>query len=126
MVVVAEKSDEMKREDAEYDDDDDDPEFHDAYMVFVLDSKSSGITISDVGKTIGCNEVPFSTIDFSNVHADKSQILSESCDDRKISDKLIASSRLQMATLNMVQAKNILNHLIDFSIKTECNSEKLR
>lgn len=126
LIVVAEKSDELKREDAEYVDDDDDLNFHDEYMVFVMNSNSPGILQSNVGKTIGCNDVPFTTINFSNVRVGKDQILMETFDDRKISDKLIASSRLQMATLNMVQAKNILNQLIALSIKTECNSEKLR
>lgn len=127
LVVVAEKSDELKREDEEdYDEDEDDLDFNDAHMVFVIDANSSGIIQSDTGKTIGCNDVPFTTLIFSNVRAGKEQILSEAFDDRKISDKLIASSRLQMATLNMVQAKTILNQLIDYSIKTQCNGEKLR
>lgn len=76
--------------------------------------------------TIGCKEVPFATVNFSNVRIGEDQILSEGLDDRKISDKLITSSRLQMATLNMIQAKNILNHTVNFSLSAKCSSEKLR
>lgn len=128
LIVVAEKSDELKRE-YDFDDDedsDDDFEYYDSYLTVLLDPKSSGITLNEEYKTIGCNDVPFVTVNFSNVHIGKDQILSEGLDDRKISEKLLASSRLQMATLNMVQAKNMLNQIVEFSISSECNSEKLR
>lgn len=122
MIVIAEKSDELKRE-FEPDEEDDD-EFFDAYLTIALDPKSSGISIVDHNKTIGCNDVPFATVNFSNVRVSKSQILTE--DDQKISQKLITSSRLQSATLNMIQAKNMLKQLINFCISTEINSQKLR
>ncbi|XP_055304084.1 complex I assembly factor ACAD9, mitochondrial-like [Sitodiplosis mosellana] len=125
LIVVAEKSDELKRE-FEVDEEDDD-EYFDAYLTIVLDPKSSGITIVDqCEKMIGCNDVPFATVNFSNVHVSKSQILSEGLDDRKISQKLVTSSRLQSATLNLIQAKNMLKQLINFSISAEINSQKLR
>lgn len=124
LIVAAEKSDELR---AEFEvDEEDDEEFFDAYLTIVLDPKSSGITIVEQSETIGCNEVPFVTVKFSNVRVDKSQILSEGQDDRKISEKLVTSARLQSATLNMVQAKNILIQLIKFSVSAECNSQKLR
>ncbi|XP_031628107.1 complex I assembly factor ACAD9, mitochondrial-like [Contarinia nasturtii] len=126
LIVVAEKSDELKQEFALDDDDDDDDDFFDAYLTIVLDPKSSGITFSDEYKTIGCNDVPFVTVNFENVRIEKDQILSENTDDRKISQKLLASSRLQMATLNMVQAKNMFNKIVTFTIRSACNSEKLR
>lgn len=124
LVVVAEKSEELKKE-FEIDEEDDD-DFFDTYLTIVLDPKSSGITIVDQNKTIGCNDVSFATINFTNVHVDKSHILSEGIDDRKTSEKLLASSRLQSATVNMIQARNILKQLVNFSLSTECNSQKLR
>lgn len=124
LVVVAEKSEELKRE-YEMDEEDGD-DFFDAHLTIVLDPKSTGITIVDQSKTIGCNDVPFATINFSNVYVDKSQILSEGQDDRKTSEKLLSSSRLQSATVNMIQTKNILKQLINFSLSAECNSQKLR
>lgn len=127
LIVIAEKSDELKKEFLdETDDDDDNDDYFDSYLTIALDPNSSGITMFDESKTIGCNDVPFKTISFSNVRIGKSQILSETFDDRKISQKLLASARLQSATLNMIQAKNILNHLINFSISSEINSEKMR
>lgn len=127
LVVVAEKSDELKQQyEIDEDDDTDDDDYFDAYMAIVLDPKSSGITIIDEIKTIGCNDVPFKSIHFSNVRIGKDQILSEGIDDRKTSQKLIASARLQESTLNMIQAKNLLNRLTEFCIKTVCNSEKMR
>lgn len=124
LIVVAEKSDELEKE-YEVDEDDDD-DYFDAYLTIVLDLKSPGITITDQSKTIGCNDVPFATVNFSNVRVSKSQILSEGSDDRKISQKLITSSRLQSATLNLIQAKNLLKKLIDFSISAGINSQKMR
>lgn len=125
--MVAEKSVELKKEFFDEEDDNDvNDDFFDSYLTIALDPDSSGITIFDENKTIGCNDVPLKTINFSNVRIGKSQILSETFDDRKISQKLLSSSRLQSATLNMVQAKNILNHLINFCISSEINSEKLR
>lgn len=124
LIVVAEKSDELKTEFEE--DEEDNEDFFDAYLTIVLDPKLSGITIDDQSKSIGCNDVPFATINFSNVRVSKSQILSEGLDDRKISQKLVTSSRLQAATLNMVQAKNMLKQLIKFIISAECNTQKLR
>lgn len=129
LVVVAEKSESLENECDENDisdHDDDDSEFFDPYITFVVDPKSSGIKISEESSTIGCIDVPFATIEFSNVYVGKEQILSETSDDRKISEKLIASSRLQSATLNMIVAKNMLKHLINFAISTDCNSENLR
>lgn len=126
LVVIAEKSDELKKEFEIDEDDPDNDDFIDAYMTIVLDPHTSGITFIEEDKTIGCNDVPFVTVNFSNVHIGKDQILTEGIDDRKISQKLLTSSRLQAATLNMVQARNILNHLIKFTICTECDSEKLR
>lgn len=125
--MVAEKSEALKNERDEDDmSDDDDSEFVDSYITFVVDPKSSGIKISEERPTIGCHDVPFATIKFSNVYVGKNQILSETSDDRKISEKLIASSRLQMATLNMIVAKNMLKHSINFAISTDCNGENLR
>lgn len=127
MIVIAEKSDELKREfDIDEEDDEDAELFFDPYLTVSLDPKSSGITIVDERNTIGCNEVPFTTVNFSDVRIGKDQILSESFDDRKISQKLIASSRLKIATLNMIQAKKMFNHLVNFSLSAECNSEKIR
>lgn len=127
LIVVAEKSEALKNECDEDDiGDDDDSEFVDSYITFVLDPKSSGIKISEEKPTIGGNDVPFTTIKFSNVYVRKNQILSETFDDRKISEKLIASSRLQLATLNLIVAKNMLDHLIKFAISTDCNGENLR
>lgn len=114
----------LKNERNEVNDDED--EYVDSHITFVVDPKSSGILISEERTTIGCNDVPFATVNFSNVHVRKDQILSETFDDRKISEKLIASSRLQSATLNMIVAKNILKHLINVSISTDCNAENLR
>lgn len=125
LIVVAKKADELKMECDEIDDDEG-GEFFDSYITFVVDPNSSGITISDENQTIGCTDVPYATLSFSNVRVDQDQILSETHDDRKISEKLIASSRLQSATLNMVHVKNILTHLINFFINAEFNSEKLR
>lgn len=125
LVVVAEKSDELKNE-YERDEDSDEEDFFDAYLTIVLDSKSSGITMIDENDAIGCNDVPFKTIHFSNVRVGKDQILTEGIDDRRTSQKLIASSRLQESTLNMIQSKNILNQLIEFCIRAECNGEKMR
>lgn len=122
--MIAEKS-ELNNECDESDVDDDD-EIVDPYITFVVDPKSSGIAISEERPMIGCNDVPFATIEFSNVYVGKGQILSETSDDRKISEKLIASSRLQAATLNMIVAKNMLKHLINFGISTDCNAENLR
>lgn len=130
--MVAEKSEALKNErddddeDGNSDIDSDDDEFVDPYITFVVDPKSSGITISDERPTIGCNDVPFATVNFSNVYVRKNQILCETSDDRKISEKLIASSRLQSATLNMAVAKNIFRQLINFAISTDCNAESLR
>lgn len=124
LIVLAEKSKELKMDDE--DEDDIDEDFIDSHIAFVVDPKSSGITISDESQTIGCSNVPYAKINFSNVYVGKDQILSETQDDRKISEKLIASSRLQSSTLNMVVAKNILGHLIKFTIDVKCNSEKLR
>lgn len=128
MIVLAEKSIAALKNECDDDEsnDDVDDEYIDSYITFVVDPKSSGITISDERPTIGCNDVPFATVKFSNVHVRKDQILSETFDDRKISEKLIASSRLQSATLNMVVAKNMLKHLINFAISTDCNAENLR
>lgn len=129
LIVVAEKSEALKNERNEDDsdvNDYDEDEYVDSYITFVIDPKSSGISISDERPTIGCNDVPFATVNFCNVYVRKDQILSETFDDRKISEKLIASSRLQSATLNMVVAKNFLKHLINFAISTDCNAENLR
>lgn len=123
LIVVAKKSDELKRED---DEDEDDEDFFDSYMTIIVDPKTSGITISDEYKTIGCNDVPFASIKFSNVYIEKDRILSETNDDRQISQKLLSSARIQSATLNMIQVKNMLNYLVNFSLRTECNEEKLR
>lgn len=120
---MAEKSLELKQE---LDEDDDEDEYFDRYMACVVDPNSSGITMTDERHTIGCNDVPFVTVNFNGVRISKSQMLSETQDDRKISDKLIASSRLQSATLNMVQTRQILTDLLHFCIKAECNSERLR
>lgn len=128
LIVIAEKSKELKNQrdedesDIEFDDDD----YIDEYITFVIDPKSSGVTISRERSTIGCNDVPYSKVDFRNVFVKKDQILSETADDRKISEKLIASSRLQLATLNMIVAKNMLGNLIRFAISTDCNAENLR
>lgn len=127
--MLAEKSEALKAEcDENYidHDEEEDSEFVDSYITFVIDPKSSGIKIAEEPSTVGCNDVPFATIEFSNVYVGKDQILSETSDDRKISDKLIASSRLQSATLNMIVAKNMLKHLINFAISTDCNTENLR
>lgn len=127
LVVVAEKSGELKQEyEIDEDDDTEDDDYFDAYMTVVLDPKSSGITMIDEAETIGCKDVPFKTINFSNVRIQKDPILSEGFDDRKISQKLIASSRLYESTLNMIQAKNLLNQLIELSIESSWNSEKMR
>lgn len=123
MIVLAEKSLEIKEE---LDEDDDEDEIFDRYLACVVDPNTSGITMTDERQTIGCNDVPFVTVNFNDVRISKSQILTETLDDRKISDKLVASSRLQSATLNMVQARQILTHLLHFCINTECYSEKLR
>lgn len=126
LVVTAEKMGELKEKFDVDEDDPDDKDYIDDFMTIVLDPHSSGITTVEESKTIGCNDVPFTTVNFNNVRIGKDQILSEGVDDRKISQKLINSSRLQAATLNMIQAKNILNRITEFSISTECNSEKLR
>lgn len=128
LIVLAEKSKALidDCDERNINDDDDESEYFDSYIAFVVDPKSSGINILEERSTIGCNDVPFATIEFSNVYVRKDQILSETSDDRKISEKLIASSRLQSATLNMIMAKNMLNHLINFAITTDCNGEKLR
>lgn len=126
LVVVAEKSHELKQEDRDDTDDEDELELYDDYMAFVLDSKAPGITYTDAGNTFLGNEIPLTTVNFSNVHVEKEKLLSESIDYRKTSDKLIVSSRLQAATLNMIQAKNTLNHLIQYSVNTKINSENLR
>lgn len=126
LIVIGEKSPELileQKNEEELDDDDD--EF-DNYMTFVVDRNTIGITTIDEKSTIGCNDVSFSTVTFTDVHVRKGQILSETIDDRTISEKLIASSRLQSATLNMIQAKKLLSHLLDFTINTKINSEKLR
>lgn len=125
LVVVAQKSAELRLESDEMEEEIDE-DSSDSYITFIVDPKSSGITVSEENRTIGCSNVPYATVNFSNVHVGKDQILSESLDDRKISDKLMDSSRLQSATLNMVLAKNILQHLIEFTISVKCNSEKLR
>lgn len=128
LIVVAEKSNELKNErnEDENDFEDSDDEFFDAYLAFVIDPKSSGITVRQEPATIGCNDVPFATVEFCNVYVKKNQILSETVDDRKISEKLVASSRLQLATLNMIVAKNMFRKLMKFVITTDCNAENLR
>lgn len=128
LIVVAKKSVELKNERDEdgNDIDDDDSEFDDPYITFAIDAKSSGITICQERPTIGCNDVPFATVDFRNVQVRAEHMLCATADDRKISEKLIASSRLQSATLNMIVAKNMFNNLINFAINTDCNAENLR
>lgn len=131
LVVVARKSGEfnvpVENENYTYDDDDDDMEVNDEdYVAFVIDPKANGISIDNENKLIGCNDVPFTTINFSNVRVTKDQILSETHDGRNISNTLIESSRLQAAILNMVLAKNMFKYLVDFAVHSECGSDKMR
>lgn len=125
LVVVANKSKELKEYEAdlEYDDDID---YDDPSLTFVLDASTHGITYEDQSKTIGCNQVPFTTVNFFNVRARKSEILSRFVDERHTSNKLLESSRIQMSTLNLIQSKRMLNHLINYTIQTRCFGEKLR
>lgn len=131
LVVVAKKSGEFnvlsENINYNYDDDEDDLDNDDEnYLTFVIDPKANGISIDDEKKLIGCNDVPFTTISFSNVRVSKEQILSEIHDGRCVSNKLIESSRLQSAVLNMVLAKNMFKYLVHFAVHTECGSDKIR
>lgn len=117
----------MEDKDYTYDEDDDDMDIDEEdYITFVIDPKTNGISIDDEKKLIGCNDVPFATINFSNVRVSKEQILSQTHDGRKISDRLVESSRLQSAILNMVLAKNTFKYLVDFAVHTACGSDKMR
>lgn len=91
-----------------------------------MDPKTPGVLISDESQTIGCNHVPYTTVNFFDVRIDRDQILSESVDAQKAHEKLAYGSRLQDATFNYVQAKKILNFVVTHVINNECNSQKLR
>lgn len=126
LLVVAKKTESLLAEEAKLEDYDEDVDYDDPNLTFILDVTTDGITIEDQSKTIGCNYVPFVTVNFFNVRIPKSNLLSKSLDERHISQKLLESSRLQASVLNMVQSKKILNQLIEFSIRTKCFGSKLR
>lgn len=124
LIVVAKKSDSLLAEEEEGDFEDD-IDYEDPCLTFALDAKTNGITFQDHSNTIGCDDVPFSTVNFSNVRIPKTQLLSKVLDERHLSQKLNEYHRLKMSVLNMVQAKNIINQLINFVIRTRCCGEKL-
>lgn len=124
LIVVAKKSDSLLVEEDEGDFGDD-IDYEDECLTFVLDAKTNGITFEEHSKTIGCDGVPFSRVNFFEVRAPKSQLLSQVLDERHLSQKLNECHRLQMSVLNMVQAKKIINQLIEFVIQTRCCGVKL-
>lgn len=124
LIVVAKKSDSLLAEEEEGDFEDD-IDYGDPCLTFALNAKTNGISFEDHSTTIGCDDVPFSKLNFSNVRIPKSQLLSKVLDERHLSQKLNEYHRLQMSVLNMVQAKNIINQLINFVIHTKSCGAKL-
>lgn len=59
-------------------------------ITFVLDSSTSGVTFNEISDTIGCTEVPFGTIEFSNVRLNGGNL--EIAHDCAISSTLISIS----------------------------------
>lgn len=124
LIVVAKKSDSLLAEEEEGDFEDD-IDYEDQCLTFALNAKTNGITFEDHSKTIGCDDVPFTTVNFFNVRVPATQLLSKIVDERHLSQKLNEYHRLQMSVLNMVQAKMIINQLINFVIQMRCCGAKL-
>lgn len=94
-------------------------------MTFVLDAKTPGITVTTEEEKIGCNQVPFCTINFNNVLASDANILSLKCGDYDVNQKLVQNSRIQSATIISVQIRNFLKVLIEYAVNSYYGDEKM-
>lgn len=118
------------------------------FITFVLDSSTRGITFKESSNTTGCNEVPYGTLEFSNVRLnggnsqkfntmcvslnhssffilDSDNVLSEKYDNRSAAEQLTCNSRIQSAILNSIQIKQILNYLTSHLLSFTYNGVKL-
>lgn len=100
---------------------------NDSYLTLVVDMNSFGVTVTEESTaTKGLETIPFARINFSNVRLSKDRILNESVDGRNPAKKLIEHSRLQSSVGNLVLAKGMLAHLLEYAAGANYYSQKLR
>lgn len=135
LIVVAKKSGEFvetidSENDAVFEFRDESEELdseHDSYMTFIVDMNALGVTVTEEPcSTGGLATVPFTRINFADVRLTKDRILDDSVDGRYVANKLIEHSRLQSAVANMVLAKEMFRHFLEYAAHTSYPSQKVR
>lgn len=101
---------------------------------YIIDANAPGVKFQDISDTLGCNEVPYATLELENVRVGSGEPnliemktpfehfslldnhLAEKHEHWSAANRLLHGSRLSLAVLKSVQARKVLDNLVDHTI----------